>query len=234
MVTNAAKGKIINNMTKFQLGTKPGHRAQEHLFVVQSCIQLYNLCGKAVIVQLYDIQKFFDREMLRDCMDSLYNCGIRGKLYRLLFEMSKRTNIKVRTGVGTSSEQETGEGVGQGSLDGAILSASSIDYTVNKFFCKSVYEISYGDITIQPLLYQDDVFRLCLDPFSAQIGNEFMDNVMETKLLDFNLDKSCYIIVGNNDAKAKMKEQFKATPLTLSGKPMKEVDNEKYLGDYIF
>ena len=60
-----------------------------------------------------------------------------------------------------------------------------------------------------------------------------MDNVMETKLLDFNLDKSCYIIVGNNNAKAKMKEQFKATPLTLSGKPMKEVDNEKYLGDYI-
>ena len=89
--------------------------------------------------------------------------------------MNKQTNIKVRTGVGTSSEQETGEGVGQGSLDGAILSASSIDYTVN---------------TIQPLLYQDDVFRLCLDPFSAQIGNEFMDNVMETKLLDFNLDKS--------------------------------------------
>ena len=147
--------------------------------------------------------------------------------------MNKQTNIKVRTGVGTSSEQETGEGVGQGSLDGAILSASSIDYTVNKFFSKSVYEISYGDITIQPLLYQDDVFRLCLDPFSAQIGNEFMDNVMETKLLDFNLDKSCYIIIGDTDAKVKMKEQFKSAPLTLSGKPMKEVDSEKYLGDYI-
>ena len=97
MITNSAKDKIINNMTKFQLGTKPGHRAQEHLFVVQSCIQLYNLSGKAVIVQLYDIQKLFDREMLRDCMDSLYNCGIKGKLYRLFFEMNKQTNIKVRT-----------------------------------------------------------------------------------------------------------------------------------------
>ena len=79
MVMNSAKDKIATNMTKFQLGTKPGHRAQEHLFVVQSCIQLYNSCGKAVIVQLYDIQKFFDREMLRDCMDSLYNFGIKGK-----------------------------------------------------------------------------------------------------------------------------------------------------------
>ena len=88
MVTNAAEDKIINNMTKFKLGTKPGHRAQEHLFVVQSCIQLYNLSGKAVIVQLYDTQKFFDRELLRDCMDSLYNCGIKGKLYRLFFGMN--------------------------------------------------------------------------------------------------------------------------------------------------
>ena len=86
MVMNAAKDKIVNNMTKFQLGTKPGHMAQEHLFVVQSCIQLYNSCGKAVIVQLYDIQKYrIDPEMLRDCMDFLYNCVFKGKLYRLFF-----------------------------------------------------------------------------------------------------------------------------------------------------
>ena len=90
-----------------------------------------------------------------------------------------------------------GEGVGQGSLDGAIISAGSIDYTVNKFFNKSMYEISYGDIIIQPLLHQDDIFRICVDLFSAQIGNEFMDNVMETKLLDFNLDKCCYIVIGS-------------------------------------
>ena len=32
MVTTAAKDDIIDNMTKFQLGTKPGHRAEEHLF----------------------------------------------------------------------------------------------------------------------------------------------------------------------------------------------------------
>jgi hypothetical protein len=74
IVIGAAKDKIIENMTK------PGHRAQEHLFVMRSVIALYSLCGKALIVQLYDISKFFDREMLRDCMDSLYSNGIRGKL----------------------------------------------------------------------------------------------------------------------------------------------------------
>ena len=63
----------------------------------------------AVIIQLYDIKKFFAQEMLRDCSDSLWNSG---KLYRLLFEINKQTYIKVRTGV----EEETGENDGQGSL----------------------------------------------------------------------------------------------------------------------
>ena len=130
IVITAAKEKIIGNMSKFQLGTRPGHRAQEHLFVMRSVISLYKLCGKALIVQLYDISNFFDREMLRDCMDTLYNNGIRGKLYRLIYEMNRETSIKVRTAVGVTSEENTGEGVGQGTLDGAIISACSIDYTV--------------------------------------------------------------------------------------------------------
>ena len=34
------KEQMINNMTKFQLASKPGHRATEHLFCVMSLIQL--------------------------------------------------------------------------------------------------------------------------------------------------------------------------------------------------
>ena len=233
IVIGAAKDKIIKNMTKFQLGTKPGHRAQEHLFVMRSVIALYNLCGKALIVQLYDISKFFDREMLRDCMDSLYSNGIRGKLYRLIYEMKKETRIKVRTAVGVSKEENTGEGVGQGTLDGAIISACSINYSVNEFFSRSCYEISYGGLNLQPLLYQDDIFRMSSDHFSAQIGNELIHSVMETKLLDFNLDKSCYLIIGAKDAQKQIREMCEQNPLKLSGGLMKEVKEEKYLGDYI-
>ena len=58
-----------------------------------------------------------------------------------------------------------------------------------------------------------------MDPFSAQMGNELMDNVMESKLLDFNLDKSCYMIVGNKEAKMDIQTRFSENPITLSGKP---------------
>ena len=95
--------------------------------------------------------------MRADCMDTLYNSGIRGKLCRLIYEMNKDTRIRIRAAFGTTSEENTGEGVGQGTIDGPIISACSIDYTVNSFFNKSSHEISYVDINLQPLLFQDDI-----------------------------------------------------------------------------
>ena len=142
IVTNLAKPQRISSMSKFQIGTKPGHRAQEHLIVLKSIIALFNYYDQAVILQLYDISKFFDREHLRDAMDVLYSRGTRGKLYRLLYELNKNTIVKVKT-----AEEDTGEGLGQGTNEGALISALSIDSTVNEQFQNSPYAISYGFIS---------------------------------------------------------------------------------------
>ena len=99
LVVSAAKEKMISNQTKFQIATKPGHRTQEHLFVLKSVVGLYVASGKAVIVSMWDLSKFFDRENLMDCMNELYKSGIKGKLYRLLYNMNKNTRICVQTPV---------------------------------------------------------------------------------------------------------------------------------------
>ena len=77
------KPKLVASMSKFQIGGKPGHRPAEHLFVVKNVIALFKLMGRPLITQFYDIQKFFDREMLRDGMDAIYKAKINPKLYRL-------------------------------------------------------------------------------------------------------------------------------------------------------
>ena len=89
---------------------------------------------------------------------------------------------------GITEEKDTGEGVGQGTLGGALVSAVNLANGLNDFFCDSEYEISYGEVNLQPLLFQDDVARLALDVVSAQMGNNKMETLAETKLLDFNLD----------------------------------------------
>ena len=62
LVMTAAKDTLVNGMSKFQIGAKPGHRAQEHLFTIKSVISFFTNYDKAVILSTWDISKFFDRE----------------------------------------------------------------------------------------------------------------------------------------------------------------------------
>ena len=224
---------MIENMSAYQIGTKPGHRAQEHLFVIKSVMSLAELIDTAIALQLWDLAKYFDRESLADGLNELYKNNVRGKLYKLLFELNKDTRISVRTAVGDTEQRETGEGWGQGTIEGAICSAVNLDNGVRDFFCNSEHEVSYGGVRLLPALFQDDVSRICMDPVSAQAGNNKMEAMAETKLLDFNLDKSCFIIIGKTKARQKLECEFALNPPLLYGTKMKQVEQEKYLGDQV-
>ena len=66
-------------------------------------------------------------------MAEVYKCGIKGKLYRLLYEFIEDTVIKVSTPVGITEETSRGEGICQRTNEGAVLSATSLDMGVNDF-----------------------------------------------------------------------------------------------------
>jgi hypothetical protein len=72
-----------------------------------------------------------------------------------------------------------------------------------------------------------------LDPVSAQMGNDKVETMAETKLLDFNLDKSCIIIIGKGKPRIEMGKQFSENLPLLYGQEMNIVMEEKYLGDRI-
>ena len=186
-----------------------------------------------IIVSLYDISKFFDRENLKDAMDALNSCGITGKLYRLLFMMNKDTVIQVKTGVGLSEKANTGENVGQGTIDGAIVSSTSIAKGVNEVFSLSNTEISYGGESLQPLLFQDDVLRASLSIKSLMIGNQLIEEVIESKLLDLNISKCSFIVIGNKKYRDKLEKDLRGQQIKLCGKRINSVESEKWLGEFL-
>ena len=228
-----AKPKIVNGCSKFQIGALPKHQSQEHLFTLKSVMEWYEALEITLILELYDLSKFFDTENLQDGMNTLYNYGITGKLYRLIFEMNKKTVLKVKTGVGLFTATELNENIAQGSIGGALISTGNLDYTVNCQFKSSRYELSYSDIRLQPLIFQDDLSRLSSSVKDAQAGNILVEAVTEAKLLDLNLDKSCFIVIGRKNKMKNIRDELNSNPLTLCGKLMKEKVSDKYLGDYI-
>ena len=59
----------------------------------------HQLLGLLLLLQCYNLKKYFNSESLKDAMNSLYNYGVKGKLYDLIFELNKSTQIQVKTSV---------------------------------------------------------------------------------------------------------------------------------------
>jgi hypothetical protein len=106
-VVEHSKPKIVSKCSKYQIGGMPGHRPSEHLFVIKSTMALYEQLDIPLILQTFDISKYFDSEVLKDAMAALYEAGVNGKLYRLWFELNRETEIKVKTGVGMTRTANT-------------------------------------------------------------------------------------------------------------------------------
>ena len=234
IITHELKLQAMENVSKFQIGAISGHRAQEHLFTIKSVISLYISQGKGLILSLYDISKYFDRENLKDCMGELYKANVKGKLYRLIYTLNKDTEVSVKTPVGITESAAVGEGLGQGTNEGAIVSSINLDGGVKESFEDSDKEVLYIDVKVNPCLFQDDIARLAENIDSVKEGNRRLETMAETKLLDYNIDKSNSIIIGSRKFRKNIKEKLETNPLMFCGKTMKISESDiKYLGDYL-
>ena len=65
----------------------------------------------------------------------------------------------------------------------------------------------------------------------AQESNNRMEAVLESKLLNFNLDKSVFLVIGKKNFKKAIEKKLEECPLTLCNEKMKQVDAYSYLGD---
>ena len=147
--------------------------------------------------------------------------------------MNKNIRIRVKTPVGLTTPEDTGPGVGQGGVDACIISAVNVDNGVNVTFADSDGEVRYSSLILAPLIYMDDIYRMAEDRKSAQDANDRIVDLVESKLLDLNVDKTNYLVVGNKKARRKLDADMKKSPLTIYDQPMKETKAIKYLGDYL-
>ena len=189
IVVNTTKQILMKNMSPFQIGTKKGHRASEHIYVLKSVMQLYAAQSKPLITSYFDYATFFDSESISDVMHEVYRAGVRGKAYRLLYRLNERTAIRVSTPVGLTAEAIVDEIVGQGTVEGAVVSAVSIGEGVEEYFRDSPYELWYYDIGLQPAVFMDGVARCAAGRREAQVGNNLIESVTESKQLTLNHDK---------------------------------------------
>ena len=161
---------------------------------------LYESEGKACIISLFDIKKYFDSESIFDCLYELYKSNIKGKLYRLIFHLNENIRIIVKTPVGDTQPSETGPCLGQGTVLGAVVSSVNLDNGCKEYFHENdaddneveesdladkkgekLSDVKYGDIELKPILFQDDLNSASDSRDKAQDTNNRMEKMIGSK-----------------------------------------------------
>ena len=112
------KTPLLAGSSIFQIGGQPGHRPEEMIFVMKSIVARYKMEGKMLVINFYDLSKYFDKEMIEDAVIPCWNRNADLKAIRLWHKLNVNTRIQVKTGAGMSEYGEVGAVLGQGTLAG--------------------------------------------------------------------------------------------------------------------
>jgi hypothetical protein len=86
VVAGGLKAPLVEGSSIFQIGGQSGHRVEELIFVMKSVIAKYRSEGKLLILQCYDLEKFFrQRNDRRRCTDVCEKEG-RSKSHKMLVQ----------------------------------------------------------------------------------------------------------------------------------------------------
>ena len=93
---------------------------------MKSVFAKYEQQKKGLFLTSFDLKKMFDMEDIFDVLDQVYLCNVKGKVYRLIYEMNKNARIKIKTPVGITQSEDTVSLVTQGIVEATTISSVSI------------------------------------------------------------------------------------------------------------
>ena len=171
--------------------------------------------NEAGILSLYDMAKFFDKESLLDCMNTLNKkAQIDAKSYRMWYKLNENTKISVKTSVGESKTAPIKDSVGQGSFGAGLVSSLNIGCAVDDLF-RGLCTATIGLLILVCLILQDDIMQMSTTANQARDGCQRIDEMLKEKQLSVNYSKTKYIILGKGYSRSKIVKDFKKTPMKM-------------------
>ena len=199
--------------------------------MVKSILLRFEIQGRLCILNVLDIQAFFDRERLDRVCNTLYKMDADRSALRCWAKLNEDTVIRCVTSVGTSDWERVGPLVGQGSSGAALASAAHLDHHLTNMFSGCQEALSYGDVLQAPYSFQDDVLDVVDSVDSLRSKTVKMDSMAKQMTLDLHPDKCCYILYGTKKQKTEARKEIKNSPIQCGNFSLTEKISEKWLGD---
>ena len=234
LVEGGMKQPLVEKSTIYQIGGQSKHRPEELIFSIKSMVAKIREEKRPILLQCWDISKFFDKEMIEDALLTCYKRDVNPKIVRLWAKLNENTIIKVKTGVGESERVNVGAVVGQGTIGGALVSQAVLDEGVKEHFEPgNEDELNYGKVPLGPCMFQDDLIHASTEVEKARNASQKMNLVMKKHALKLNKDKSVLIVMGSKNQKKDIIEELEKNPIMCGEVRMNIKDADKWLGQQL-
>ena len=169
----------------------------DNWIILHSQIDEAKRLKKPLYLFFADLVKCFDRLWLKDCINDLYDCGMRERELGMVYKLNERAVFRVATPAGKTEEVEVKEIVKQGTVYGPKLCCASTG-KINEGL-KEV-EVVFPTVSIQAMTYMDDIEGGGSAKFVQAVMNKCKEKEIE-KLWEFSAKKSKWMCLANRKKK---------------------------------
>ena len=227
LIFNDEYETIEKNLTDSNVGGRKGRNIRDNIFVINAVINSIKK-GKEdpCDITVNDVEKCFDSLWVQECINTLFEYGLRNDKLVLLYEESKTAMIAIKTSSGITDRETIENIIMQGTVFGSLICTTVMDKLAKIFYSDENLLYKYkGEVDIPVLGMVDDVLSVAKCSETSVITNATIVSFMELNKLKLAAHKCAKIHIG--------KKCDNCPELKVHEEVMKESHAEKYLGDVI-
>ena len=218
---------IDSNLTDCNVVARKGRNIRDNIFVLNAIMNdAVNGSKEALDIGIYDVEKCFDSLWLKECINDIYDAGLKNDKLNLLYLMNETAQVAIRTPWGLTERETMKNIVMQGTVWGSLFCTGTMDKLGKLKYSNEEMLFKYkGTVGVPALEMVDDVVDIQKCDINAIKSNTVINSFMEHKKLTLSKSKCHKIHCG--------KKNLFCPDLEVHKENMHETEEEKYLGDYI-
>ena len=212
VIFNRISGAI--NYSEAQAGARKNRGCTDQIFIFQSIVQQRTSEGKLTFVAFLDLEKAYDKVWRDGLFYALWNKGIQGKMWRLMYYLNSNLSAKIRTKFGLTDAIKILESIRQGGVLSGPEFAALIDE--EEFDLQQLKKgVLYYDLLIASLLLMDDILLIADSPQDLQDMLDVSYQYACRYHHEFGLSK-CNVMIMNDTNHTYDNATWKLGPFSLS------------------
>ena len=120
---------VDSNMSDSQVGGRKGKNVRNHIWIVNGVIVdvLSTKKKRPIDIQIFDYKQCFDSLWLQECLNDMYENGVKDDKLALLYNINTHVKIAVKTPVGKTRRGSIHNVITRGDVFGPILCSNQVD-----------------------------------------------------------------------------------------------------------